>query len=168
MIKWNPAIKTEKDKSAIFKAVFNDTIDVIASDHSPHTKDEKKQGYFKAPSGGPLIQHGLQVMLEYYNQGKITLEKIVEKMCHNPAIIFKVSNRGFIREGYYADLVLVDPNLPQTVVRGNILAKCGWSPFEGYTFRASVKHTIVSGNLVYENGEFNDEVKGSRLLFDRS
>jgi len=168
MIKWNPAIKTEKDKSAIFKAVFNDTIDVIATDHSPHTKDEKKQGYFKAPSGGPLIQHGLQVMLEYYNQGKITLEKIVEKMCHNPAIIFKVSNRGFIREGYYADLVLVDPNLPQTVVRGNILAKCGWSPFEGYTFRASVKHTIVSGNLVYENGEFNDEVKGSRLLFDRS
>ena len=168
MIKWNPAIKTEKDKSDIFNAVFNDTIDVIATDHSHHTKDEKIQGYFKAPSGGPLIQHGLQVMLEYYHQGKITLEKIVEKMCHNPAIIFKVSNRGFIREGYYADLVLVDPNLPQTVVRGNILAKCRWSPFEGYTFRSSVKHTIVSGNLVYENREFNDEVIGSRLLFDRS
>ena len=168
MKKWNPAIKTEKDKSAIFNAVFNDTIDVIATDHSPHTKDEKNQGYFKAPSGGPLIQHGLQVMLEYYHQGKITLEKIVEKMCHNPAIIFKVSNRGFIREGYYADLVLVDTNLPETVDRVNILAKCGWSPFEGYTFRSSVKHTIVSGNLVYENGEFNDEVKGSRLLFDRS
>jgi len=166
MIKWNPAIKTEKDKSALFDAVLNDTIDVIATDHAPHTKEEKKQGYFNAPSGGPLIQHGLQVMLEYYHQGKITLEKIVEKMCHNPSIIFKVLNRGFIKEGYYADLVLVDPNLAETVDKENILAKCGWSPFDGSTFRSSVTHTIVSGNLVYENGDFNEEVKGSRLLFE--
>ncbi len=168
MIKWNPAIKTVKDKTAIINAVLDGTIDVIATDHAPHTKEEKEQSYFKAPSGGPLLQHGLQVMLEYYHQGKITLEKIVEKMCHNPAIIFKVSNRGFIREGYFADLVMVDPDLPRTVNKESILAKCAWSPFEGFTFRSSVTHTIVSGNLVYENGEFIEGINGSRLLFDRT
>lgn len=166
-IKWNPAIKSAADRDAIFKAVLDDHIDVIATDHAPHTIEEKSQKYSKAPSGGPLVQHALPAMLEFHKQGKISLEKIAEKMAHSPAICFQVKNRGFIREGYWADLVLVDLNKPSTVSRDNVLSKCGWSPFEGQTFSASVVHTIVSGNLIYENGRIQDGVFGQRLLFNR-
>ncbi len=166
-IKWNPAIKTAADRDAIYAAVLDDRIDVIATDHAPHTIDEKMQSYAKAPSGGPLVQHALVAMLEGYHQGKISLEKIAEKMAHHPAICFKIRNRGFIREGYAADLVLVDLARPWTVSRDNVLSKCGWSPFEGQTFRSSVTHTFVSGHLAYENGRFNESRTGERLLFDR-
>lgn len=166
-IKWNPAIKTAADRDEIFKAVLDDRIDVIATDHAPHTIEEKSQPYSKAPSGGPLVQHALIAMLEFYKQGKISLEKIVEKMAHSPAICFQIENRGFIREGYWADLVLVDLNKRSTVNRANVLSKCGWSPFEGQTFASSVVSTIVSGNLVYENGKINDGVFGKRLVFNR-
>ena len=166
-IKWNPAIKTAADRDEIFKAVLDDRIDVIATDHAPHTIEEKSQPYFKAPSGGPLVQHALPAMLEFYKQGKISLEKIVEKMAHSPAICFQIENRGFIREGYWADLVLVDLNKRSTVSRENVLYKCGWSPFEGQTFASSVVSTIVSGNLVYENGKITEGVFGKRLVFNR-
>ncbi len=166
-IKWNPAIKTAADRDEIFKAVLDDRIDVIATDHAPHTIEEKSQPYSKAPSGGPLVQHALIAMLEFYKQGKISLEKIVEKMAHSPAICFQIENRGFIREGYWADLVLVDLNKRSTVSRTNVLYKCGWSPFEGQTFASSVVSTIVSGNLVYENGKINEGVFGKRLVFNR-
>lgn len=166
-IKWNPAIKTAADRDEIFKAVLDDRIDVIATDHAPHTIEEKSQPYSKAPSGGPLVQHALIAMLEFYKQGKISLEKIVEKMAHSPAICFQIENRGFIREGYWADLVLVDLNKRSTVSRANVLYKCGWSPFEGQTFASTVVSTIVSGNLVYENGKINDGVFGKRLVFNR-
>jgi dihydroorotase len=166
-IKWNPAIKTAADRDEIFKAVLDDRIDVIATDHAPHTIEEKSQPYSKAPSGGPLVQHALIAMLEFYKQGKISLEKIVEKMAHSPAICFQIENRGFIREGYWADLVLVDLNKRSTVSRANVLSKCGWSPFEGQTFASSVVSTIVSGNLVYENGKITDGVFGKRLVFNR-
>lgn len=166
-IKWNPAVKTEKDQEALLKAVLEDKIDVIATDHAPHTKDEKKNVYTKAPSGGPLVQHALPAMLQFYHQRKISLEKIVEKMCHNPAILFQIEKRGFIREGYKADLVLVDLNAPWSVQPGNILYKCGWSPFEGTTFKSRVTHTFVNGNLVYKNFNFTPFVKAERLKFDR-
>ena len=166
-IKWNPAIKTAADRDEIFKAVLDDRIDVIATDHAPHTIEEKSQSYSKAPSGGPLVQHALIAMLEFYKQGKISLEKIVEKMAHSPAICFQIENRGFIREGYWADLVLVDLNKRSTVSRANVLYKCGWSPFEGQTFASTVVSTIVSGNLVYENGKINEGVFGKRLVFNR-
>lgn len=166
-IKWNPSVKSEADRDAVLKAVLDDHIDVIATDHAPHTREEKMQPYLQAPSGGPLVQHALQAMLELYQQGKISLEKVVEKMCHNPAICFQVSNRGFIREGYRADLVLVDLNKSATVNRDSILSKCGWSPFEGQTFNSSVTHTIVSGNLAWENGTFNEAFRGERLTFNR-
>jgi dihydroorotase len=166
-IKWNPAIKTAADRDEIFKAVLDDRIDVIATDHAPHTIEEKSQPYSKAPSGGPLVQHALIAMLEFYKQGKISLEKIVEKMAHSPAICFQIENRGFIREGYWADLVLVDLNKRSTVSRANVLYKCGWSPFEGQTFASSVVSTIVSGNLVYENGKITEGVFGKRLVFNR-
>ncbi|MCF8452314.1 MAG: dihydroorotase [Pedobacter sp.] len=166
-IKWNPAIKTAADRDEIFKAVLDDRIDVIATDHAPHTIEEKSQPYSKAPSGGPLVQHALIAMIEFYKQGKISLEKIVEKMAHSPAICFQIENRGFIREGYWADLVLVDLNKRSTVNRANVLSKCGWSPFEGQTFASSVVSTIVSGNLVYENGKITDGVFGKRLVFNR-
>jgi len=166
-IKWNPAIKTAADRDEIFKAVLDDRIDVIATDHAPHTIEEKSQPYSKAPSGGPLVQHALIAMIEFYKQGKISLEKIVEKMAHSPAICFQIENRGFIREGYWADLVLVDLNKRSTVNRANVLSKCGWSPFEGQTFASSVISTIVSGNLVYENGKITDGVFGKRLVFNR-
>ncbi len=166
-IKWNPAIKTRNDKEAILKAVLEDKIDVIATDHAPHTLEEKKQAYFKAPSGGPLVQHSLVALLEMYHQGKISLEKVVEKACHNPAILFQIDRRGFIREGYYADLVLADLNAPWTVEKPNILAKCGWSPFEGQTFRSQIMHTFVSGHLAYSNGKLDDTIMGMRLHFDR-
>lgn len=166
-IKWNPAVKTAKDQEALLKGVLEDKIDVIATDHAPHTKEEKKNVYTKAPSGGPLVQHALPAMLQFYHQGKISLEKIVEKMCHNPAILFQIEKRGFIREGYKADLVLVDLNAPWSVQPGNILYKCGWSPFEGTTFKSRVTHTFVNGNLVYKNFNFNPFVQAERLTFDR-
>ncbi|MCW5910273.1 MAG: dihydroorotase [Cyclobacteriaceae bacterium] len=166
-IKWNPAVKTRHDQQEIFNAVLDDRIDVIATDHAPHTIEEKQNTYFNAPSGGPLIQHSLVAMLEFYHRKKIGLEKIVQKMAHNPAILFQVQERGFIREGYFADLVLVDLNKPWTVSKENIFAKCGWSPFEGSTFQSSVTHTWVSGNLAYTDGKFNPQKAGERLLFNR-
>ena len=165
-IKWNPAIKTKQDQEAILKALLEDRIDVIATDHAPHTWEEKQNTYFKAPSGGPLVQHSLVAMLEFFHQGKITLEKIVQKMSHNPAILFKIEDRGFIREGYFADVVLVDLKNPWTVEKENILAKCGWSPFEGQRFQSRVTNTFVSGNLVWKNGEIDEAMNGHRLLFN--
>lgn len=164
LIKWNPAIKTKTDRQAIFNAVLDDRIDIIATDHAPHTIEEKSQTYLQAPSGGPLVQHALLAMLEFYHQGKISLEKIVEKMAHNPAICFRIDKRGYIREGYWADLVLIDLNKRETVTRQNILYKCGWSPFEGYRFKSSVTHTLVSGELVWENQKFK-QATGKRLQF---
>ena len=167
-IKWNPAVKTAYDRDKIFEAVLNDTIDVIATDHAPHTIEEKSQSYLKAPSGGPLIQHSIVAMLDFYHQKKISLEKIVQKMSHNVADLFQIEKRGYIKEGYYADLVLVDLNKPQTVTKENILSKCGWSPFEGHTFKSSVEKTFVNGHLVYDNGKFDESKFGHRLLFNRS
>jgi len=167
LIKWNPAVKTAADQRAILQAVLDNHIDVIATDHAPHTLDEKDNTYFKAPSGGPLVQHSLVAMLELHKQGKISLGTIVQKMCHNPAILFDIERRGYIREGYQADLVLVDPEATWTVNRDNILAKCGWSPFEGVEFSHAITHTFVNGNLVYDNGKINDDIRGERLRFDR-
>ena len=168
LIKWNPAVKTEKDKEALWKALLEDKIDVIATDHAPHTLEEKNQVYTKAPSGGPLVQHALPVMLQAYRLGRISIEKIVEKMCHNPAKIFKIDKRGFIRKGYFADLVLIDIASPWTVNKDNILYKCGWSPFEGTTFYSKITHTFVNGHLAYTNGKFNKTIKGERLQFNRT
>ena len=167
LIKWNPAIKTKKDKKGLWKALIDDRLDVIATDHAPHTLAEKQQVYTKAPSGGPLVQHALLVMIEAVKNNKITLEKVVEKMCHNPAKIFKIDNRGFIKKGYYADLVLVDLNKSQIVTKDNILYKCGWSPFEGTLFNTTITHTFVNGKLIYNQGVFNDVIKGKRLVFNR-
>ncbi|KXK31554.1 MAG: dihydroorotase [Bacteroidetes bacterium OLB12] len=167
LIKWNPAIKTKADQQEILKAVLDNRIDIIATDHAPHTTEEKSKGYFQAPSGGPLIQHSLVAMLDFYHQKKITLEKIVQKMAHNPAILFQIQDRGFIREGYFADLVLVDLFKPNTVSKANILAKCGWSPFEGHTFHSTVTHTWISGHLAYAEGKFNEQKLGERLQFNR-
>jgi len=168
LIKWNPAVKTKKDQEALMKALNNDFLDVIATDHAPHTKEEKNNVYTKAPSGGPLVQHSLAAMLQFYHQDKISLEKIVEKMCHNPAILFQIKDRGFIREGYKADLVLVDLNAPWAVQPDNIQYKCGWSPFEGVTFKSRVTHTFVNGNLVYRNFKHQPFAKvAERLQFDR-
>ena len=166
-IKWNPAVKTQKDKEGLWKALLDDRIDVIATDHAPHTLEEKSQNYLKAPSGGPLVQHSLNVMLENFKNGKISLEKIVEKMCHNPAILFEIEKRGFIKEGYKADLVLVDLNDSYTVSKENLLYKCGWSPLEGTKFHSKITHTFVNGFLAFENGKVSDEKHGERLLFDR-
>lgn len=166
-IKWNPAVKTKTDREALWKALLDDTIDVIATDHAPHTIEEKSQSYLLAPSGGPLVQHALPALLEKHREGKISIEKIVEKMCHNPAKIFKIQNRGFIGEGYYADLVLVNPNQANKVTKETILYKCGWSPFEGQIFNNTISHTFVNGTLIFENGVFNETQKGKRLLFDR-
>jgi dihydroorotase len=166
-IKWNPAVKTAADRAAIRKAILDDRIDVIATDHAPHTLDEKQQPYLKAPSGGPLVQHALPAMLDMVKEGWISLEKVVEKMAHKPAILFDVKERGFIREGYFADLVLVDLNSAWTVAKENILYKCGWSPFEGHRFSAQVTHTFVNGNLVYNRGRFDESFRGMRLAFNR-
>ncbi|GAA4085378.1 dihydroorotase [Mucilaginibacter panaciglaebae] len=166
-IKWNPAVKTEHDRDGILQAVLDGRIDVIATDHAPHTIEEKSQPYLQAPSGGPLVQHALVAMLELYHHQKITLEQIAEKMAHNVAICFQIEKRGFIREGYFADMVLVDLNQPWQVNKNNILYKCGWSPFEGATFRSSVKHTIVSGNLAWSEGKFISDVSGKRMSFER-
>ncbi len=166
LIKWNPAVKTQKDKDGLWEALLDDRIDVIATDHAPHTWEEKQNVYTKCPSGAPLVQHSLVVMLENFKNGKISLERIVEKMAHNPAILFRIEKRGFVREGYKADLVLVDLNQNWTVEKENILYKCGWSPLEGTEFHSKVTHTFVNGNLVYENGKINEEKFGERLLFE--
>lgn len=168
LIKWNPAVKTQQDQEALLKALLQDKIDVIATDHAPHTLEEKNNVYTKAPSGGPLVQHALPAMLQFYHQGKITLPKIVEKMCHNPAILFQIEKRGFIREGYKADLVLVDLNAPWTVQKENILYKCGWSPFEKTTFKSRITHTFVNGALVYHNFKVLDVKNAQALSFQRS
>ncbi|WP_282041697.1 dihydroorotase [Winogradskyella flava] len=166
-IKWNPAVKTSKDREQLWKALLDDRIDVIATDHAPHTIEEKNNPYTRAPSGGPLVQHALVALLECYHQGKIKLEKIVEKACHNPAILFDVEKRGYIREGYYADLVIVDLNSPWTVNKSNILYKCGWSPFEGNTFKSRITHAFVNGALAYNNFKVLDVKAGKRLTFNR-
>lgn len=166
-IKWNPAVKTEKDREGLLKALLDDRIDVIATDHAPHTLEEKTNPYLNAPSGGPLVQHALVALLELYHKGKISLEKIVEKFAHNPAILFQIKDRGFIRKGYKADLVLVDLNAPWTVKKENILYKCGWSPFEGAIFKSRVTHTLVNGIVVYENSKFPNKSKPERLTFNR-
>ena len=167
LIKWNPAVKKASDKEALFQALLDDKLDVIATDHAPHTLEEKSNTYFNAPSGGPLVQHALPAMLAFVKQEKISIEKVVEKMCHNPAICFKVENRGFIREGYFADLVLVNLDKPWEVNKNNILYKCGWSPFEGETFNAQITHTFVNGHIAYEFGNFDETQRGMRLTFDR-
>lgn len=166
-IKWNPAVKTQADKDQLWEALLDDRIDVIATDHAPHTLEEKENVYTKAPSGGPLVQHALVGMLEAHHQGKISIEKIVEKMCHNPAKLFQIEKRGFLKEGYFADLVLVDLNNPWTVNKENIYYKCGWSPFEGNTFKSRITHTFVNGSLVYKNFKFYEVKNGKRLTFDR-
>ncbi|KAL9648235.1 hypothetical protein ABK040_009239 [Willaertia magna] len=168
LIKWNPSVKSEDDREGLWKALLDDRLDVIATDHAPHTLEEKNNTYFKAPSGGPLVQHSLVAMLDFYHKGKISIEKIVEKMCHNPAIVFEIDKRGFIREGYKADLTLVNLNDPWTVEKSNILYKCGWSPFEGHTFKSKVVKTFVNGHLVYDQGKFDESIKGERLLFNRN
>ncbi|MBO6881208.1 dihydroorotase [Winogradskyella sp.] len=166
-IKWNPAVKTSKDREQLLKALLDDRIDVIATDHAPHTLEEKDNPYTNAPSGGPLVQHALVALLEMHHQGKISIEKIVEKACHNPAILFDVEKRGYIREGYYADLVIVDLKSPWTVNKSNILYKCGWSPFEGNTFKSRITHTFVNGELAYNNFKVLDVKAGRRLTFNR-
>ena len=166
-IKWNPAVKTMFDRDELVKGVKNNLIDVIGTDHAPHTLSEKSNDYFKAPSGGPLVQHSLAVMLELWHQKIFSIEKIVEMMCHNPAMAFKIKKRGFLREGYKADLCLVNPDSPWTVTKGNLLYKCGWSPFEDVTFRSKVVKTFVNGTVVYDNGVINEDHRGQRLSFDR-
>lgn len=166
-IKCNPAIKAAHNKEALWKALLDNRLDVIASDHAPHTLEEKNQPYINSPAGLPLVQHSLQLMLQYYQQGRISLEKIVEKTSHSVADCFQIKNRGYIREGYFADLVLVDLTKNTTVSKQNILYKCGWSPLEGVEFSSTITHSFVSGNLVFENGIFHESVKGQRLVFDR-
>lgn len=167
LIKWNPAVKSSKDRDALWKALLDDRIDVIATDHAPHTFEEKQQVYTKAPSGGPLVQHAVVAMFEAFHKQKISVETIVQKMCHNPAILFQIEKRGFIKEGYYADLVIVDANHPWTVNKQNILYKCGWSPFEGTTFKSRISHTFVNGSLVYNNFKLTKESAAMRLTFTR-
>jgi dihydroorotase len=166
-IKWNPAVKSQADKDGLWKALNDDRIDVIATDHAPHTSEEKDNVYTKAPSGGPLVQHALEALFEMYHKGFITVEKIVQKTSHNPAILFEIKDRGYIREGYKADLVLINPVSPWTVSKDNIAYHCGWSPFEGTTFKSRITNTLVNGLLVYENGKYPNRGKGERLTFNR-
>ncbi|MFD2916652.1 dihydroorotase [Psychroserpens luteus] len=166
-IKWNPAVKTAKDRDQLWKALLDDRIDVIATDHAPHTLEEKNNIYTKAPSGGPLVQHALVAMIEMFHKDKISLSKIAQKMAHNPAILFQVEKRGYIKQGYFADLVIVDINNPWTVNKDNILYKCGWSPFEGTTFTSRITHTFLNGTLVYNNFKVLDVKAGKRLTFNR-
>ncbi|MDZ4703902.1 MAG: amidohydrolase family protein, partial [Saprospiraceae bacterium] len=163
LIKWNPAIKTEKDRQGLLKALLDDRIDIVTTDHAPHTLEEKQKPYFQSMSGAPMVQHSLNCMLEFYKQGLISLEKIAEKMCYNPATLYRIEKRGFIKEGYYADLTLVDLNSTWTVTKDNILYKCAWSPLEGTSFQTKVINTFVNGNLIYDNGHFNEKVKGQAL-----
>lgn len=166
-IKWNPAVKQASDRESIFQAVLDNKIDVIATDHAPHTFEEKQNNYLNCPSGGPLVQHAIPAMMEYYHQGKISIERIVEKMSHSPAVLFEIEKRGYIREGYFADLVLVDPKSNWKVTKENVLYKCGWSPFEGTSFKSKITDTFVSGHHAYSDGVFDESIKGSRLMFDR-
>ena len=166
-IKWNPAVKTEADRQGLWKALLDDRIDVLATDHAPHTLEEKDNVYTKAPSGGPLVQHAVTAILEKVKEGLLPIEKAVEKMSHNPAKLFQIEKRGFIKEGYYADLVLIDTNKSQTVTKENVLYKCGWSPFEGTTFSSTITHTFVNGNLMYNEGVINENIKGKRITFNR-
>lgn len=166
-IKWNPAVKTAKDREALLKGLLDGKLDVIATDHAPHTLEEKSRTYFSCPSGGPLVQHSLVTMLEMCHQGKLTPEMVVEKMCHAPARIFSIDRRGYIRQGYHADLVLVDPDSPWNVTTENILYKCGWSPLEGAMFHSKITHTFVGGHLAWANGSFDNSQNGSRLIFNR-
>jgi len=166
-VKWNPAIKTRFDREALLNGTINDLVDIVATDHAPHTIEEKQNSYFRAPSGGPLVQHSLVAMLELWHRKSIPIEKIVEKMCHNPAILFNIRNRGFIREGYKADLCLVNPDDQWTVSKDNILYKCAWSPFEGTTFSSKVVKTIINGTVVYDDGVFNEDFRGQKLVFER-
>lgn len=168
LIKWNPAVKTVKDREQIWQALLDDRIDVIATDHAPHTVEEKSQKYLQAPSGGPLVQHALIAMLEFVKQGKISLEKVVEKMCHNPAIVFQIEGRGFLREGFFADIAIVNPEAEITVSKDNLLYKCGWSPLEGTTFHSTVETTIVNGKIAMHNGQISEERFGQRLFFIRA
>ena len=163
LIKWNPAVKTERDRAGLWKALLDDRIDVIATDHAPHLLEEKMQPYEKAPSGGPLVQHFLPVMLEFVRQDKIKIEWLIQRICHNPATLFRIQDRGYIRPGYYADLVLVEPSAPWTVTRENTLYKCGWSPFEGTSFKSRVDKTLVNGRVVYDRGRFEKSPTGMRL-----
>jgi dihydroorotase len=167
LIKCNPAIKDKKYKIALFNALLDNRLDIIATDHAPHTWEEKMNPYLLSPSGLPLVQHSLGIMLDFYLKGQISLERIVEKMCHAPAICFQIAERGYIREGYYADIAIIDLEKSYTVQKDNILYKCAWSPLEGQTLRGTVTHTFVSGNLVFDNGTFNDRDKGMRITFDR-
>ena len=167
LIKWNPAVKTPSDRDALWEALLDDRIDVIATDHAPHTLEEKQQPYINAPSGGPLVQHAVVAMFEKHHEGKISVEKIVEKMCHNPAKIFQIEKRGFIKVGYFADLVIINPGMPWSVSKDNILYKCGWSPFDNFTFKSRITHTFVNGQMVYNNFKIKDIRAGKRLLFDR-
>jgi len=167
-IKWNPAVKTAKDRDGLWKALNDDRIDVIATDHAPHTSEEKNNGYTNAPSGGPLVQHAMVALMEMYHKGRISVEKIVQKTAHNPAILFDIAERGYIRKGYKADLVLINPQAPWTVTKDNIAYKCGWSPFEGTTFRSRISYTLVNGVIVYENGKYLSGGNGERLTFNRS
>jgi len=167
LIKWNPAIKSQEDKEALFQGLLEGKIDVVATDHAPHTLAEKQNTYFRAPSGGPLVQHSLVAMLEFCNQGRLKPEQVVDKMCHAPAELFRIHRRGYIREGYYADLVIVDPNRRWTVATDNLLYKCGWSPLTGMSFSSAVTHTFVNGNLVYDQGHLLENRKGMRLSFER-
>ena len=167
MIKWNPAVKTAEDRSKLWQALLDDRIDIIATDHAPHTLEEKNNVYTQAPSGGPLVQHALPAILEKYHDGTISLEKIVEKMCHNPAKLFQIKNRGYLREGYYADLAIVDLNDSWKVTKDNIAYKCGWSPFNESTFKSKVSHTFVNGHLAYGNGQFSNFRNAKRLTFNR-
>jgi len=166
-IKWNPAVKTEKDRKALLQALKDNKIDVIATDHAPHTAEEKANNYWKAPSGGPLVQHSLVSMLEFYHNSELSLEKIAEKMCHSPADCFQVKDRGYIRKGYFADLVIVDLDKKWTANKENTFYKVGWSPFDGKEFKSQVIKTIVNGDLVYDNGKFNEDYRGKRLEFNR-
>ena len=163
LIKWNPAIKTEKDKKGLLAALLDDRIDIVTTDHAPHTLDEKQRPYFQSMSGAPIVQHSLNIMLEFFKQGLISLEKIAEKMCHNPATLYGIEKRGFIREGYFADLTIIDLNASWTVAKPNLLSKCAWSPLEGTTFQTNVTHTFVNGHLVYDNGQFDETKKGQAL-----
>lgn len=166
-IKWNPAIKTKADKEGLLQALIDDRIDIVTTDHAPHTWAEKDKPYFQSMSGAPIVQHSLNVMLEFFHEGKISLEKIIEKMCHNPAILYSISNRGFLREGYYADAALFNTNETWTVQKNNLYSKCGWSPLEGQEFKGKVETTFVNGNKVFDKGVFNDSVKGKQLLVSR-
>lgn len=166
-IKWNPAVKQASDREGLWKALLDGRLDVVATDHAPHTLEEKSNKYLKAPSGGPLVQHALPAMMERVHDGVWDIQTMVEKMCHNPAILFRMEDRGYIREGYHADLVLLEPNRPWKVSKDNILYKCQWSPFEGTVFKSKVTHTFVNGHLAFKEGNFDDSQLGERLLFNR-